>query len=73
MDQLISKAWTTTNTGQFAIAYESFGRGIWILGKSRELYFLFFWLMIKIAGLKKIVFGLTLANLNFNYGHFDGP
>jgi|GEM_PF-2282820 len=69
MDQLISKAWTTTNTGQFAVAYESFGSAFEFLEDPETV--LLFTDDDKNVGLKKSYWS-TLANLNFNYGHLMG-
>jgi signal transduction histidine kinase len=69
IEVLINKAWTNTNTGQFALAYESFGKAFefWQNSAMRIL----FTNDDKNAELTKFYWS-TLSNLNFNYGHLMG-
>ncbi|TVP44540.1 MAG: hypothetical protein EA341_16500 [Mongoliibacter sp.] len=60
-----NKAWTTTNTGQFAVAYESFRKAFDFLEKPENLK------LFEAAGQEK-QYWITLANLTFNYGHLMG-
>jgi len=62
---LINKAWTTTNTGQFAVAYESYREAFDFWEKPENLK------LFEAAGQEKQYWG-TLANLTFNYGHLMG-
>lgn len=65
VDVVGNKAWTTTNTGQFAVAYESFRKAFDFLEKPENLK------LFEAAGQEKQYWS-TLANLTFNYGHLMG-
>jgi len=66
IDFFIGKGWTTTNLGQFAIAYQTYGRAfeLWEAPEMEKLF--------TQNGKKPDVeksYWSNLANLNFNYGH----
>lgn len=69
VDLLINKGWTTTNLGQFAIAYATYGKAF-ELWESQEMKRLF-QQKGKNQDAEKRYWSL-LSNLNFNYGHLMG-